>query len=56
MYRILNNLATHGIGEPGIIEKYVNCEVETIDDFRIIDVKDVDRWRECYIQIYAKYC
>jgi hypothetical protein len=23
MYEILDNLATHGIGEPGIIERYV---------------------------------
>jgi protein-tyrosine phosphatase len=39
MYGILNNLATHGIGEPGIIEEYVNCEIGIIDDFRIIDVR-----------------
>jgi protein-tyrosine phosphatase len=39
MYEILDNLATHGIGEPGIIERYVNCEIGFIDDFRIIDVR-----------------
>ena len=39
MYEILDNLATHGIGEPGIIERYVNCEIGFIKDFRIIDVR-----------------
>ena len=39
MYEILDNLATHGIGEPGLIERYVNCEIGFIDDFRIIDVR-----------------
>ena len=39
MYKILTNLATHGIGRPGTIERYVNCEVGFIDDFRIIDVR-----------------
>jgi protein-tyrosine phosphatase len=39
MYGILDNLATHGIGEPGLIERYVNCEIGFIDDFRIIDVR-----------------
>ncbi|MGB7956638.1 MAG: hypothetical protein WCF23_21915 [Candidatus Nitrosopolaris sp.] len=39
MYNILTNLATHGIGKPGIIERYVNCEIGFIDDFRIIDVR-----------------
>ena len=39
MYKILTNLATHGIGSPGTIERYVNCEVGFIDDFRIIDVR-----------------
>ena len=27
------------MGEPGIIERYVNCETGIIDDFRIIDVR-----------------
>ena len=27
------------MGEPGIIERYVNCEIGIIDDFRIIDVR-----------------
>jgi len=39
MFNILTNLATHGIGKPGIIERYVNCEIGFIDDFRIIDVR-----------------
>jgi protein-tyrosine phosphatase len=39
MYEILDNLATHGIGEPGLIERYVNCEIGFINDFRIIDVR-----------------
>ena len=39
MYKILTNLATHGIGRPGTIERYVNCEVGFIDDFRIVDVR-----------------
>ena len=39
MYEILDNLATRGIGEPGIIERYVNCEIGFIDDFRNIDVR-----------------
>ncbi len=39
MHNILSNLATHGIGKPGIIERYVNCEIGFIDDFRIIDVR-----------------
>ena len=39
MYKILTNLATHGIGSPGTSERYVNCEVGFIDDFRIINVR-----------------
>jgi hypothetical protein len=39
MYLILDNLATHGIGEPRVIKRYVNCEVGFINDFRIIDVR-----------------
>lgn len=39
MYLILDNLATHGIGEPRIIKGYVNCGIGFISDFRIIDVR-----------------
>lgn len=39
MYLILDNLATHGIGEPRIVKDYVNCEIGFIKDFRIIDVR-----------------
>ncbi len=39
MYKILNNLATYGIGEPGILQSYVDCEIGFIDGFRIIDVR-----------------
>jgi hypothetical protein len=39
MYLILDNLATHGIGEPRIIKGYVNCEIGFINDFRIVDVR-----------------
>ncbi|HET7147141.1 MAG TPA: hypothetical protein VFI73_01465 [Candidatus Nitrosopolaris sp.] len=36
---ILDNVATHGIGEPGIVGRYVDCQIGFIDDFRIIDVR-----------------
>ena len=39
MYLILDNVATHGIGEPGIVGIYVDCQIGFIDDFRIIDVR-----------------
>ncbi len=39
MYLILDNLATHGIGEPRIMKHYVNCKIGLINDFRIIDVR-----------------
>ena len=38
MYKILDNLATHGIGEPGILKGYSECKQGLIDRFRIIDV------------------
>jgi protein-tyrosine phosphatase len=39
MYKILDNLATHGIGEPGILKGYSECKQGLIDRFRIIDVR-----------------
>jgi hypothetical protein len=39
MYLILDNVVTHGIGEPGIVGHYVDCQIGFIDDFRIIDVR-----------------
>src|SRR5215469_7490950 len=39
MYKILENLATDGLGEPTELSSYVDCEIGLIDDFRIIDVR-----------------
>jgi len=39
MYKILENLATDGLGEPTEFSSYVDCEIGLIDDFRIIDVR-----------------
>ena len=39
MYKILDNLATHGIGEPGLLKGYSECKEGLIDDFRIVDVR-----------------
>jgi protein-tyrosine phosphatase len=39
MYKILDNLATHGIGEPGILKGYSECKQGSVDNFRIIDVR-----------------
>ena len=39
MYKILENLATDGLGEPSELSAYVDCEIGLIDDFRIIDVR-----------------
>jgi hypothetical protein len=39
MYKILENLATDGLGEPSELSGYVDCEIGLIDDFRIIDVR-----------------
>jgi hypothetical protein len=39
MYKILENLATDGLGQPSELSAYVNCEIGFIDDYRIIDVR-----------------
>ena len=39
MYKILENLATDGLGEPSELSDYVDCEIGFIDDFRITDVR-----------------
>jgi hypothetical protein len=39
MYKILDNLATHGLGKPIILHSYVDCKIGLIDDFKIIDVR-----------------
>ena len=39
MYKILENLATDGLGEPTELSGYVDCEIGVIDDFRIINVR-----------------
>lgn len=39
MYKILENLATDGLGQPSELSAYVNCELGFIDDYRIIDVR-----------------
>jgi hypothetical protein len=39
VYLILDNVVTHGIGEPGIVGHYVDCQIVFIDDFRIIKVR-----------------
>ena len=39
MYKILENLATDGLGQPSELSAYVDCEIGFIDDFRIIDVR-----------------
>ncbi len=39
MYKILENLATEGLGQPSELSAYVNCEIGFIDDYRIIDVR-----------------
>lgn len=39
MFRITEQLATHGIGEKYYPLKYVDCEVGEIDGFQIIDVR-----------------
>ena len=46
MHLILDSVATHGIGEPGIVGHYVDCQIGFIDDFRIIiDVSNAKRRR-----------
>jgi protein-tyrosine phosphatase len=39
MYKILENLATDGLGQPSELSAYVNCEIGFIDDYQIIDVR-----------------
>ena|SRR5215217_2272747 len=40
MYKILDNLATHGIGEPVYpLEIYVDSEIGKIEGFTIVDVR-----------------
>jgi rhodanese-related sulfurtransferase len=39
MYKILENLATDGLGQPSELSSYVNCEIGFIDGYRIIDVR-----------------
>jgi hypothetical protein len=40
LYKILDNLATHSIGESVYpLEKYVDAQIGWIDGFRIIDVR-----------------
>jgi hypothetical protein len=39
MYKILENLATDGLGKPSELPSYADCEIGLIDDFRIIDVR-----------------
>src|SRR5919197_1358500 len=39
MHRIIDSLATHGIGEPGFLKGYHECKQGLIDNFRIVDVR-----------------
>ena len=39
MYKILDNLATHGLGQPGLLNGYSECKQGLIDKFRIVDVR-----------------
>jgi hypothetical protein len=39
LHKILDNLATHGIGEPGYLTGYSECKEGFIGDFRIVDVR-----------------
>jgi hypothetical protein len=39
MYTILDNLATHGLGQPGLLNGYSECKQGLIDKFRIVDVR-----------------
>lgn len=42
MYKILDNLATHGLGEPGLLQGYSECKQGLIDKFRIVDVRTLN--------------
>jgi hypothetical protein len=35
MYKILDNLVTHGLGQPGLLKGYSECKQGLIDKFRI---------------------
>lgn len=39
MCTILDNLATHGLGQPGLLNGYSECKQGMIDKFRIVDVR-----------------
>ena len=39
LHKILDNLATYGIGEPGLLAGYSECKEGFIDNFRIVDVR-----------------
>jgi len=39
LHKILDNLATYGIGEPGFLAGYSECKEGFIDNFRIVDVR-----------------
>jgi len=39
LHKILDNLATHGIGEPGLLTGYSDCREGFINNFRIVDVR-----------------
>ena len=38
----MDNLATHGLGEPGILQGYSECKQGLIDKFRIVDVRTLN--------------
>lgn len=42
MYKILDKLATHGLGEPGLLQGYSECKQGLIDKFRIVDVRTLN--------------
>ena len=39
MYKILYNLANHGLGQPGLLNGHSECKQGLIDKFRIVDVR-----------------
>jgi hypothetical protein len=42
LYKILDNPATHGLGEPGLLQGYSECKQGLIDKFRIVDVRTLN--------------